>query len=246
MTLLYPNWRAPKNVHACSTLRQGGISIAPYNSFNLGMHVGDDAIAVAQNRDLLIRKAALPRSPIWLEQVHKTRVINLDYHLPTEPVQADGSYTTKSGQVCVVMTADCLPILFCSQAGDEVAVAHAGWRGLCHGIIENTVHHFHAAPQQIQVWLGPAIGPSYFEVGKEVKKQFEKRDPNAAQAFQLINNAQQKYLADIYLLAKQRLNTLGITQIFGGDRCTVSEPDSFFSYRRDHITGRMATMIWLE
>lgn len=246
MTILYPNWPTPKNVHACSTLRHGGVSLTPYASFNLGMHVGDNPTAVAQNRTLLMQKAALPQEPVWLDQVHGTRVIHLDHHSSTQSTQADGSYTTQPGQVCIIMTADCLPILFCSQAGDEVAAAHAGWRGLCNGIIENTVRHFHAAPQQIQVWLGPAIGPRQFEVGPEVKQQFEQHNPNASQAFQLIDNVQQKYLADIYLLAKQRLNAIGITAIFGGDRCTMSEPQSFFSYRREHTTGRMATMIWLQ
>ncbi|CAM3334174.1 conserved hypothetical protein [Xenorhabdus nematophila ATCC 19061] len=241
-SLIFPDWPQPENVGACSTTRVGGISLLPYDSLNLGSHVGDKPECVEQNRKLLVEYAQLPQQPIWLEQVHGTRVIRLAGQL-LENNQADGVYTNVPGQVCAVMTADCLPVLFCSISGDEVAAAHAGWRGLCAGVLENTVSQFNAKPEMIRVWLGPAIGPEKFEVGKEVKEAFIATDSELEQAF---TSHGDKFLANIYLLAKLKLQSVGITDIFGGTACTVTENEQFFSYRRDGSTGRMATLIWLR
>ncbi|WP_145577375.1 purine nucleoside phosphorylase YfiH [Yersinia alsatica] len=239
--LILPDWPAPANVKACSTTRHGGISEFPYDSLNLGTHVGDIAATVITNRQRLVEQGQLPQMPVWLEQVHGTRVLHLDGSAISD-VQADAVYSRVAGQVCAVMTADCLPVLFCSLAGDEVAAAHAGWRGLCAGVLEQTMAQFNAAPSSIIAWLGPAIGPQQFEVGEEVKQAFIDIDTQAAAAF---IPAGTQYLADIYLLARQRLQAVGIHAIYGGDHCTVSEKQQFFSYRRDGITGRMASLVWL-
>jgi hypothetical protein len=240
-SLILPDWPLPAGVKACSTTRHGGISLPPYDSLNLGTHVGDEAQAVAVNRQRLVEGADLPQMPVWLEQVHGTRVVRLDGQTPAD-LQADAVYSNVPGQVCAVMTADCLPVLFCSQAGDEVAAAHAGWRGLCNGVLEQTLAAFTAEPGRISAWLGPAIGPQQFEVGPEVRAAFIAVDDAAAAAFTPQGD---KFLADIYLLARQRLQRAGIHAIYGGDRCTVSEISHFFSYRRDGITGRLASLIWL-
>lgn len=239
--LILPDWPLPGRVKACSTTRHGGVSLPPYDSLNLGTHVGDEKQAVADNRQRLVVGASLPQMPVWLEQVHGTRVVRLDGRTPTD-LQADAVYSNVPGQVCAVMTADCLPVLFCSQAGDEVAAAHAGWRGLCNGVLEQTLAAFAAQPGSISAWLGPAIGPQQFEVGPEVRAAFIAVDTAAAAAFTPQGD---KFLADIYLLARQRLQRAGIHTIYGGDRCTVSEISHFFSYRRDGITGRLASLIWL-
>lgn len=240
-SLILPDWPLPAGVKACSTTRYGGVSLPPYDSLNLGTHVGDEAQAVAVNRQRLVEGADLPQMPVWLEQVHGTRVVRLDGQMPAD-LQADAVYSNVPGQVCAVMTADCLPVLFCSQAGDEVAAAHAGWRGLCNGVLEQTLTAFDAEPGRINAWLGPAIGPQQFEVGPEVRAAFIAVDDAAATAFTPMGD---KFLADIYLLARQRLQRAGIHAIYGGDRCTVSEISHFFSYRRDGITGRLASLIWL-
>ncbi|CAI0973107.1 Laccase domain protein yfiH [Serratia proteamaculans] len=239
--LILPDWPLPAGVKACSTTRHGGVSLPPYDSLNLGTHVGDEERAVADNRQRLVAGASLPQMPVWLEQVHGTRVVRLDGQTPTD-LQADAVYSNVPGQVCAVMTADCLPVLFYSQAGDEVAAAHAGWRGLCNGVLEQTLAAFAAQPGSISAWLGPAIGPQQFEVGPEVRAAFIAVDAVAAAAFTPQGD---KFLADIYLLARQRLQRAGIHSIYGGDRCTVSEISHFFSYRRDGITGRLASLIWL-
>ncbi|MGP2426765.1 purine nucleoside phosphorylase YfiH [Yersinia sp. 2538 StPb PI] len=239
--LILPDWPMPAGVKACSTTRHGGISESPYDSLNLGTHVGDVAASVTANRQRLVELAGLPQMPVWLEQVHGTRVLHLDGKAVAD-VQADAAYSRVAGQVCAVMTADCLPVLFCSLAGDEVAAAHAGWRGLCAGVLEQTLAQFNAAPASIIAWLGPAIGPQQFEVGEEVKLAFINIDPASASAFVPSGT---KYLADIYLLAHLRLQAAGIHAIYGGNCCTVSEKQQFFSYRRDGITGRMASLVWL-
>ncbi|QWA09983.1 polyphenol oxidase [Sodalis ligni] len=243
-SLLIPHWPAPANVRAYSTTRPGGISPAPYASLNLGLHVGDSPAAVAQNRRRLEVMAQLPASPNWLEQVHGTdvAVINESCGNAAAPPRADAAYTRAVGQVCAVMTADCLPVLFCDRAGIEVAAAHAGWRGLCAGILEQTLARFQSDPADIMAWLGPAIGPRSFEVGPEVREAFVSQDPQAGEAF--VPHGE-KYLADIYHLARLRLSGAGIGQISGGDHCTVFEASTFFSYRRDGITGRMASLVWL-
>ncbi|MGO4746858.1 purine nucleoside phosphorylase YfiH [Serratia quinivorans] len=240
-SLILPDWPLPAGVKACSTTRSGGVSLPPYDSLNLGTHVGDEVQTVQDNRQRLVVGAGLPQMPVWLEQVHGTRVVRLDGQMPTD-LQADAVYSNVPGQVCAVMTADCLPVLFCSQAGDEVAAAHAGWRGLCNGVLEQTLAAFSAEPAGISAWLGPAIGPQQFEVGPEVRTAFIAVDAAAALAFTPHGD---KYLADIYLLARQRLQRAGVLAIYGGDRCTVSEISHFFSYRRDGITGRLASLIWL-
>lgn len=235
-----PDWPAPKNVRALQTTRLGGVSIAPYDSLNLGSHVGDAPLAVARNRMLL--NTLLPSEPVWLEQVHGTVVANADIAscLP----QADACIARHREAVCVVMTADCLPVLLCDAQGSVVGAAHAGWKGLAAGVIEATVRAMDADPRQLMAWLGPAIGRDAFEVGDEVRAAFVGMQPQAASAFVPGQNG--KWFADIYALARLRLNALGITQIYGGGYCTYREREKFFSYRRDGVTGRMGTFIWLE
>lgn len=239
--LIIPDWPAPANVRACSTTRSGGVSQAPWQSLNLGTHVGDDESAVQANRERLIALAELPAMPVWLEQVHGTDVLRLDGNAPSA-VQADAAWSEQPGAVCAVMTADCLPVLFCSQDGRQVAAAHAGWRGLCAGVLEATLAHFSCPASEIHAWLGPAIGPEAFEVGSEVRQAFIARHAEAAQAFTPRGD---KFTADIWLLARQRLEMQGIRSISGGGLCTVSQKEQFFSYRRDGVTGRLASLIWL-
>ncbi len=241
--LILPQWPQPESVRSCSTTRLGGVSLPPYASLNLGSHVSDRPEHVAANRQRLIDLASLPAAPHWLEQVHGTDVARLTRSTSHKTLRADAAYTDEPGVVCAAMSADCLPVLFCSSAGDEVAAAHAGWRGLNAGVLENTLSAFRAAPHNIMAWFGPAIGPRQFEVGAEVREAFMASDPDAASAFIPMG---EKYLADIYHLARLRLQAAGVSQIFGGDRCTVSESSCFFSYRRDGITGRLASLIWLR
>jgi polyphenol oxidase len=239
---LTPNWPAPSNVNACTTLRFDGNSQGPYASFNLGRAV-DDWEAIIKNRQQLMSELKLPREPLWLKQVHGTTAILADVNTP-KGTEADASFTHIPGIVCTVLTADCLPLLFCNLAGTQVAAIHAGWRGLAAGIIEATVHKLQQPSSQWLVWLGPAIGPNVFEVGDEVRTQFTDRDPAAQVAFKTSPNG--KWLADIFLLAKQRLKKCGINQIYGGEFCTYSDPNRFYSYRRDQEkTGGMASLIWL-
>jgi YfiH family protein len=238
--MITPQWPLPEGVMACSSTRIGGVSQPPWGGLNLGAHCGDDAAHVEQNRQIFYTAAGLPAQPEWLEQVHGTHVLNLDS--PWENKRADAVYTRQKGKVCAVMTADCLPVLLCNNAGTEVAAAHAGWRGLCEGVIEATVACFEDEPANLLAWLGPAIGPEAFEVGPEVRAAFMEKAPEAQQAFRPVGD---KYFANIYQLARQRLAKLGINQVYGGDHCTFSESSTFFSYRRDRTTGRMASFIWL-
>jgi polyphenol oxidase len=236
---IIPNWPAPKSVHALQTNRHGGASLTPYNSLNLGSHVGDNPIHVAHNRQYLSQ--FLPSEPVWLNQIHGINVVDA---AQTDGVpDADASFTTRKNVVCITMTADCLPILVCDTAGTLVASIHAGWRSLCDGVIETTIAKLPAKPANLMAWLGPAISPNAFEVGGEVRAQFMAKDAQAELAFKKHGD---KYLADIYQIATQRLNNLGVTQIYGGGRCTFTEKDNFFSFRRDGATGRMATLIWLS
>ncbi|WP_312240710.1 purine nucleoside phosphorylase YfiH [Pantoea sp.] len=239
--LIVPQWPAPANVRACSTTRTGGVSQAAWSSLNLGGHVGDDPVAVAANRQRLVELAQLPGMPDWLEQVHGTDVVRLSA-TQQNTLPADGAITRESGVVCAVMTADCLPVLFCSADGTEVAAAHAGWRGLCAGVLEQTLAQFHCEPGDVHAWLGPAIGPEAFEVGGEVRAAFMAQSPQAAEAFRPAGG---KYYADIWLLARQRLLAAGVRSVSVEPRCTFSENGDFFSFRRDGVTGRMATLIWL-
>ncbi|WP_312073977.1 purine nucleoside phosphorylase YfiH [Atlantibacter sp.] len=239
--LIVPEWPLPLGVAACSSTRIGGISSGPYASLNLGAHCGDNLDDVEENRRRLFADARMPSAPVWLEQVHGEAVLRLRDE-PYASKRADASWSDTPGLVCAVMTADCLPVLFCNQAGSEVAAAHAGWRGLCGGVLEQTVAHFKDRPENIMAWLGPAIGPQAFEVGNDVRDAFIAKDNSAERAFRPVG---EKYFADIYQLARQRLNNAGVTKIYGGDRCTFTEKRDFFSYRRDRITGRMASFIWL-
>ena len=236
-----PDWEIPANVRALQTTRMGGVSGAPWNSFNLGDHVGDATDAVAANRALLRRK--LPGDPFWLKQVHGTVAVDVDKWPKNN--EGDAAYSRQPGNVCAVMTADCLPVLFCDRHGSVVAAAHAGWRGLAAGVLERTVEAMQVVPEDILAWLGPAIGPTRFEVGGEVRDAFVAGDPAASLAF-APRPDDGKWLCDIYRLARQRLQRLGITATSGGDACTVREGEIFFSYRRDGVTGRMASLIWLE
>lgn len=235
-----PQWPAPANVKSLQTTRNGGVSRPPYDTLNLGDHVGDDPLAVAHNRQLF--SMHLPSEPLWLQQVHGTTVVNAAAAgcLPT----ADAAVSDHAGAVCAVMTADCLPVLLCDTQGTVVGAAHAGWRGLCDGVIEATVKAMSVAPQNILAWLGPCIGETAFEVGEEVRSAFLAHDVQAAQAFKA--RADGKWLADLPMLARQRLHALGVTQIYGSEWCTYSDTERFFSYRRDGVTGRMASLIWLD
>ena len=263
---LIPDWPAPENVRALQTTRHGGVSTAPYNSLNLGDHVGDHELVVARNRMLL--RALLPSEPVWLQQVHGTVVVDAA-QADCLPV-ADACVSAHPGAVCVVMTADCLPVLLCDESGNIVAAAHAGWRGLCAGVLEQTIRAMNVPTERLMAWLGPAMGPQAFEVGEEVRAAFVAQQPQAAAAFvpsprlfpansegisslsvasksgALAFEGGQKYLADIYQLARLRLQAQGVTRIYGGGLCTYTDATRFFSYRRDGLTGRMGTFIWLE
>lgn len=239
-SFISPDWPAPANVRALLSTRIGGISQAPYASLNFGDHVGDDPLNVLQNRTLLSQ--LLPAEPCWLKQVHGTRVA--DATMPVGVVEADASVAQRTGAVCVIMTADCLPVLLCDREGSVVAAAHAGWRGLLDGVLENTVAAMRRPGNEILAYLGPAIGPDAFEVGDEVRSAFVDRDPLATAAFKPAGCIG-KWLADLYLLARQRLAGVGVTAIYGGSDCTYSDAERFFSYRRDGVTGRMASLIWL-
>ena len=237
---IVPDWDAPTSVKSLITTRHGGVSLPPFDSLNLGDHVNDNPHAVAQNRTIL--RQLLPSEPLWLKQVHGTGVANADN--ATENPEADASVAHARNSVCVVMTADCLPVLLCNDAGTAVAAAHAGWRGLVSGVIERSVEAMAVSPDSIMAYLGPAIGPAAFEVGDEVRLEFMEHAPAAQQAF--VPHGPGKWLADIYLLARQRLNALGVTRVYGGDACTYTDKSRFFSYRRDGVTGRMAALIWMS
>lgn len=240
---IIPDWPAPARVGCLVTTRSGGVSDGVFSSLNLGDHVGDDPAAVAANRGVVCRRVV--GQPVWLNQVHGTRVVDAaEYVGAALPPEADASFARRSGVACVVMTADCLPVLFCDMAGTVVAAAHAGWRGLQAGVLEATVAAMGVPGSELMAWLGPAIGPRAFEVGGEVRDAFMVDAPEAAYAFKLMSNG--KWLADIYLLARQCLARLKVTRVCGGDFCTVSEKERFFSYRRDGQTGRMASLIWLN
>ncbi|MDR8367508.1 peptidoglycan editing factor PgeF [Pseudomonas sp. JL3] len=236
---LIPDWPAPAGVKACVTTRAGGVSLAPFDSLNLGDHVDDSPEAVAENRRRLTDHFSI--QPAWLKQVHGIVVAQAD---PGLVVTADASWTATPGIACTAMTADCLPALFCDRAGTRVAAAHAGWRGLAAGVLEATLDSLAVPPEDVLVWLGPAIGPQAFEVGLEVRETFVQQLPAAAKAFVPSQNAG-KFMADIYELARLRLAARGVTAVYGGGFCTVTDP-RFFSYRRSSRTGRFASLVWLE
>ena len=253
---LLPDWPAPANVLALTTTRQGGVSQPPWDSLNLGDHVGDDPQAVEANRGTL--QSLLPAGSRiqWLEQVHGTRAVpaGADASFPPRadvsfPPQADACWTREPGLACAVLTADCLPVLLCDRAGSVVASVHAGWRGLVAGVIEQTVAAMSAEPGQLLAWLGPAIGPATFEVGPEVREAFcQAPGANALEhaCFRVSALAADHWVADIYALARLRLRRLGIQAVYGGGFCTVRDPLRFYSFRRDGQTGRMASLIQLR
>lgn len=241
MKTIVPNWPVPKNVKAFASTRVGGFSSAPYHGLNLGAHVGDDPSIVEKNRDWLAQQANMPSAPIWLNQTHSTVVAQVS--APTTRVlDADGVFTSASNVVCSAMTADCLPVLLTNTQGTQVAAVHAGWRGLANGIVENALELFSG---EVMAWLGPAIGPQAFEVGEDVLQAFVDFDSQAHQAF-TPRDVEGKWLADMSKLATQRLNKLGITQVFDSGLCTFQDKEEFYSYRRDGVTGRQATFIWIE
>ncbi len=253
--MIVPDWPAPANVVALATSRQGlpgfvGHSLAPYEHFNLGDHVGDQPHAVAMNRGALGQYCGDACALQWLQQVHGTQVHLVDEVTETPP-EADAAITNTKGIACVVMTADCLPVLFCDREGRQVAAAHAGWRGLCGGVLVATVNAFSSPPQQLMAWLGPAISSAHFEVGAEVKDAF-------LQGFQFASNSEieaafsaslaypSHYYADLYALARAQLLSLGVSWIGGGDYCTFAESERFYSYRRDGVCGRQASLIYID
>jgi YfiH family protein len=236
---IIPDWPAPVSVRALVTTRAGGVSEGPYASMNLATHVGDDAAAVAENRRRL--RGRVPAEPLWLSQVHGIAVVRAED--AAEGAEADAAYTRRKGRACAVLTADCLPVLLCNDAGTAVCAAHAGWRGLAGGIIESAVRAMGEPPARLLAWLGPAIGPQAFEVGTEVRETFLAHSQEAVAAFAAKENG--KWLADLYRLAAQRLNALGITRVFGGDFCTFNEAERFYSFRREKATGRLASLIWV-
>jgi YfiH family protein len=233
-----PDWPAPVNVRAWVTERGG--AGARYAALNLATHVGDAAASVAANRERLRAALDLPAEPAWLEQVHGTRVLDLDAEAV---VAADGAVTARTGVVCTVLTADCLPVLFCDRAGRQVGAAHAGWRGLLNGVLPAAVHALGSDPAELLAWLGPAIGPAAYEVGADVRDPFVARDPSAAAHF--VPNARGRWQADLYGLARDSLTRAGIRAIYGGGFCTFADERRFFSHRREAPCGRMASLIWL-
>jgi len=236
---LIPDWPAPVGIKACVTTRAGGVSAAPFDSFNLGDHVDDDPEAVSQNRSKLT--SCLRVQPAWLKQVHGIDVVQAS---PAQVMQADASWSKTPGVACTIMTADCLPALFCNRQGTQVAAAHAGWRGLAAGVLEAAVNSFADQPSEILVWLGPAIGPQAFEVGPEVREAFIATHPETAEAF-IAGANPGKFMADIYRLARLRLAAHGVTAVYGGGLSTYDD-ERFFSYRRGARTGRFASLVWID
>jgi polyphenol oxidase len=241
--LILPDWPAPAGVHAAFTLRTGGVSQSPFDSLNIGAHVGDEPRAVEENRRRLREYLELPAEPAWLTQVHGARVADLDVEeaggsLPP----ADGAVTRAVGRVCAIQVADCMPVLVASLDGGAIGAAHAGWRGLAGGVLEAVVRAMRAPPEALFAWLGPAIGQGHFEVGEEVRAAFLAADPGAAASF--VANPRGRWQCDLYGLARRRLAALGVEQVYGGNSCTYDDARRFFSYRRDGRCGRMAALIW--
>ncbi len=241
---LTPEWPAPPGVRALSTHRTGGVSAAPFESLNLGAHVGDMPEAVAENRRRLIAAGGVPSEPVWLAQEHGVRVRNLDSPADSAGA-ADGAFTRCPGRVCAILTADCLPVLLAADTGGAVAAAHAGWRGLAAGVIEAAVHALEHPPKALIAWLGPAIGPDHFEIGPEVCAELLRGDAGAQAAFRP-SSRPGRVMADLAALARRRLRRLGVERIYGGAECTYRDRDRYFSHRRDARTGRQATLLWLE
>lgn len=244
---LKPEWPAPDCISAYATTRAHpfGKSQGSFSTFNLSLHVGDEETAVNENRKQLAEDLHLPEPPRWLNQVHSNKVIDIVEYNYAQIPEADACFTNKKNTVCPIMTADCLPILLCNQQGHEIAAIHAGWRGLLAGVIPNTIVKMQSSPHELFAWLGPAIGPNVFQVNEQIKVDFLHSNPHNSDCFTTTKD--QSIFANIYQIAKNELNCCGVQNIFGGNRCTFSEPELFYSYRRDqHITGRMATLIWID
>jgi polyphenol oxidase len=266
LQLITPDWPAPPGVRAAFTLRTGGVSVAPYDSLNLGASIGDSPEAVAENRRRVRERLGLPGEPIWLEQVHGVGVVELGSGAPGSraagptaladatsggplaspalPPTGDASVAWEAGNVCAIRVADCMPVLFAARDGSAVAAAHAGWRGLAGGVLETTVRRLGIPASQLIAWMGPAIGPANFEVGDEVRAAFTATDVDAASAF--VANARGRWQCDLYALARRRLTAIGVSGIYGSGWCTFAESERFFSYRRSGQCGRMAALIWIE
>ena len=252
INLIEPSWVAPQQVRAFCTTRHGGVSKSPFNTLNLGLNAGDDSADVLQNR--IIVRSHLPTEPLWLKQIHGATVstpINRNAS-SGRPFEADAAVTNIPNEVLAILTADCMPVLFASKSGGVIGAAHAGWRGLSGSVLENTLQEMLAispglSPKDIVVWMGPAIGPTAFEVGEDVLQAFTPQGQDIlSKAFTPIVASPGKYLANLYLLARDRLRSLGIEQIDGGDFCTFNDSERFFSYRRDKETGRFASLIWIS
>lgn len=241
---MLPDWPGAAGVRAAFTLRTGGVSRPPFDSFNTATHVGDEPHAVAENRAALRVRLELPAEPAWLAQVHGHHVADLDPASLDSLGPADAAVTRTPGRVCAIQVADCMPVLFAAADGCVVGAAHAGWRGLAGGVLEATVRAMAIPPPNLLAWLGPAIGPANFEVGAEVRDAFLAADPGAAAAFTA--NPRGRWQCDLYGLARRRLAALGVTSIYGGGWCTYADPGRFFSYRRDGRCGRMAALIWRD
>ncbi len=244
---IQPNWPAPTWVRAITTSREDGVSHGAFSHFNLGFHVNDNKQAVSQNRLALSQQFNFQYEPVWLNQTHSTNVFEIKSPRDcADEIIADASFTQLTGVPCVVLTADCLPIVLCDTQGTMVAAIHAGWRGLANGIIEKTVNAMRLnAHSELMAWMGPAISQPHFEVGTEVRDAFLKHNLQAAIAFKPGAN-EGKWMGDLFSLARMRLKEVGLSQIYGGDHCTYTDETQFYSYRRDKQTGRMATLIWLE
>jgi polyphenol oxidase len=254
LQVITPDWPAPPGVRSAFTLRTGGVSVAPYDSLNVGAGIGDSPEAIAENRRRVREKLGLPSEPVWLEQVHGTHVVELGSTAALSWTAAtnagghgaagDASVARGAGYVCAIRVADCMPVLFAARDGSAVAAAHAGWRGLVGGVLEATVRRLGLPVSQLIAWMGPAIGPAHFEVGDEVRTAFTATDLDAASAF--VANARGRWQCDLYALARRRLTAIGISGIYGGGWCTFAEAERFFSYRRSGQCGRMAALIWTE
>jgi len=238
---IHANWQAPSSIHACCTTRRGGGSVAPFDSFNLGLHVGDRDTDVIENRRLLRESLALPSEPCWINQTHGVHVVTLEQDSDRD---ADAAITREPGKVAIVMTADCLPILVCNRAGSEVAAIHAGWRGLQAGVIEATIAALHSPAQDLMAWIGPGISQDCFEVGDDVHAAFIDRLANAQACFSA--NRPGHWLCDLAGLAESVLRTAGIDEVTRAPYCSYSDADLFYSYRREPVTGRMASLIWID
>ena len=252
MNQIKPHWVVPPQIKSFCTTRHGGVSKAPFNTLNLGLNAGDDSVDVLHNRSIV--RPHLPAEPLWLKQIHGVAVSTPGSRKVSsgKPFEADAAVTNIANEVLAILTADCMPILFASKGGDVIGAAHAGWRGLSGGVLENTLQEMLAlspglSPKDIVVWMGPAIGPTAFEVGEDVMQAFAGQGSTIlSKAFTPIDGNSGKYLANLYLLARERLRSLGIEEINGGDFCTFNDSERFFSYRRDKETGRFATLIWIS